>query len=54
MTKQAKNSLDLYRNGDPSTIKQLLSRQSKSVKDELMQYFNCSLEELPMRLSIGK
>lgn len=54
MTKQAKNSLDLYKNGNPSTIKQLLSMQPKSIKDELMQYFNCSLEELPMRLSLGK
>lgn len=54
MTKQAKNSLDLYKNGNPLTIKQLLSMQPKSIKDELMQHFGCSLEELPIRLSLGQ
>lgn len=54
MTKQAENSLNLYRGGNPSTIKMLLNRQSKSVVNELMEHFNASdIGELALRLSIS-
>lgn len=55
MTQQAKNSLELYKGGNPSTIKQLLIRQSKSVVEELKEHFNAKdTDELALRLSIGK
>lgn len=54
MTQQAVNSLNLYRGGNPSTIKQLLNRQKASVVDELKSHFGVSnLDDLAMRLSRG-
>jgi len=53
MTQQAKNSLSLYKGGNPSTIKQLLEFQKSSVVNELKEYFNAStLDELAIKLSI--
>lgn len=40
MTSQAQNSIALYRGNNPSTIKQLLQMQNKSVVNELMEHFN--------------
>lgn len=55
MTTQAENSLSMYRNGNPSTIMQLLKVQKQSVVDELKTYFGVStIQELASRLSIGK
>ena len=54
MSEQAKNSLELYRGGNPNTIQQLLHMQDQSVVDELMVHFKAdSYEELAIRLSIG-
>lgn len=54
MTQQAKNALALYKGGNPSVIKQLLMRQSKSVVEELKQYHGLNdLESLSVRLSLG-
>lgn len=54
MSAQAKNSLELYRGGNPSTIKQLLRMQSSSVVNELKEHFGTNdLDELSVRLSIG-
>lgn len=53
MTQQAKNSLSLYKGGNPSTIKQLLEFQKPSVVNELKEHFNAStLDELAIKLSI--
>ena len=54
MTNQAKNSLALYKGGNPATIEQLLKMQSSSVVSELKQHFGVeSIGELAIRLSIG-
>lgn len=54
MTQQAKNSLDLYRGGNPETIKQLLKIQKSSVVNELKEHFNArDLNELAIKLSLG-
>lgn len=54
MTQQAKNSLNLYRGGNPETIKQLLKIQKSSVVNELKEHFNArDLNELAIKLSIG-
>lgn len=54
MTKQAENSLSLYRGGNPSTIKQLLGFQKASVVNELKEHFGVSnLDALARRLSLG-
>lgn len=54
MTQQAKNSLDLYRGGNPNTIIQLLRMQSSSVVGELKDHFKTQdLHELAVRLSRG-
>lgn len=55
MTPQAKNCLELYRGGNPATIKQLLMMQKPSVVNELKNYFDeQNLDKLAMRLSLGK
>lgn len=52
MTQQAKNSIELYRGGDPSKILQLLRFQSPSVVNELKEHFGISsLDALAVRLS---
>lgn len=54
MTKQANNCLDLYRGGNPSTIKQLLQMQRSSVVNELKEHFGASdLDTLAVKLSLG-
>lgn len=53
MTRQAENSLNLYRGGKPETIKQLLAFQTSSVVDELKEHFNVTNNsELAIRLSM--
>lgn len=55
MTPQAKNCIELYRGGNPATIKQLLQSQKASVVEELKNHFGVSdLDKLAVRLSIGK
>lgn len=55
MTQQAKNCLELYRGGNPVTIKKLLQSQKPSVVMELKDYFGTSdLEKLAIYLSRGK
>lgn len=55
MTPQATNCLELYRGGNPVTIKKLLQSQKASVVEELKNYFGVSdLDKLAVRLSIGK
>lgn len=54
MSEQAKNSLELYRGGNPKNIIQLLRIQSSSVVDELKDHFKTQdLHELAMKLSVG-
>lgn len=54
MTKQAQNSLALYKGQNPSTIRQALSIQNSSIVNELKEYFNAKdLDELSIKLSIG-
>ena len=54
MTPQAKNSLNLYRGGNPATIEQLLRFQKSSIVEELKQHFAVSsIRELAVRLSNG-
>lgn len=49
------NCLNLYRGGNPSTIKQLLLKQKASVVAELKNYFDTNdLDKLAMSLSKGK
>lgn len=55
MSEQAKNSLNLYRGGNPATIENLLRFQKKNVVDELKAHFGTNnLHELAIRCSIGK
>ena len=54
MTKQAQNSLKLFKGQRVSSIKMALGFQKESVVNELKEYFNVSnLDTLAMRLSIG-
>jgi len=54
LSRQAKNSIDLYRGGDTTKIAMLLQMQKKSIVDELMQHFKTSsIHELAYKLSIG-
>ncbi len=54
MTKQAQNSLNLYRGQNPATIKQALRIQRSSVVEELKEHFNAKdIDELAVKLSIG-
>lgn len=54
MTQRAKNSLSLYKGGNPATIEQLLKMQKTSVVDELKEHFNVSDNyELAIKLSLG-
>lgn len=53
MTKQAENSLDLFKSQSVSTIKQALKFQKKSVVDELMEHCGVSnIDDLAVALSI--
>lgn len=55
MTQQAKNCLELYRGGNPVTIKKLLQAQKPSVVMELKEHFGTSnLDKLAVCLSNGK
>lgn len=55
MTKQAMNSIGLYKGNNPSKIEALLKYQSKSVVSELMDYFKAKdIHDLAIRLSLGK
>ncbi len=55
MTTQAMNCLDLYRGGNPATIKQLLQHQKPSVVKELKDHFGTNdLDKLAVCLSKGK
>lgn len=54
LSKQARNSLALYRGQNASSIKQLLRIQRQSVKSELMAYCNAKDEDdLAIRLSLN-
>lgn len=52
MTQQAKNSIELYKGGNPTKILQLLRFQSPNVVNELKEHFGIqSLDALAVRLS---
>lgn len=54
MTRQAENSIMLYRGINPATIEQLLRLQKPSVVNELKQHFHAStMGELAMKLSLA-
>ena len=54
MTQQAKNSINLYHGGNPTTIAKLLECQKQSVVDELKEHFNATdINDLALKLSIG-
>ena len=54
MTKQAQNSLNLYRGQNPATIKQALRMQKSSIVEELKGHFGVSdIDSLTTKLSIG-
>lgn len=54
MTKQAQNSINLYKGNPVSTIKQALSMQKASIVEELKQHFGVAdIDSLVVRLSIG-
>jgi hypothetical protein len=53
LSKQAQNSLALYKSQEPSKIKQLLQIQGR-VRDELMKHFGAmDIDELALRCSLG-
>lgn len=53
LSKQAENSLELYKGQNPSKIVQLLSIQG-NVKNELMEYFGTKdINECALRCSMG-
>ena len=55
MTKQALNSIELFKGNSPSTIEKALSIQNKSVVEELKAHFGAAnLKELSVRLSMGR
>lgn len=52
MTQQALNSINLYRGGNPETIRKLLMTQRESVVKELKEHFNASdIVELSIKLA---
>lgn len=54
MTKQAQNSLNLYRGQNPATIKQALRMQKSSIVEELKAHFGVlDIDSLATRLSMG-
>lgn len=54
LSKQATNSIRLYRGASRSSIERALSFQNKSVVEELMTYYHAtSKEDLAFKLSIG-
>lgn len=54
MTPVAQRCLELYRGGNPTTIKALLLKQRSSVVTELKEHFGVSdLDALAVRLSKG-
>lgn len=54
MTPMATRCLDLYRGGNPTTIKKLLLQQKASVVTELKEHFGVSdIDALAIRLSKG-
>lgn len=53
LSKQAQNSIELYRGQDSFDIKQLLHFQKKSVVDELLNHFECdNIGDLSVKLSM--
>ncbi len=53
MTKQALNSIELYKGNNPATIKMALKMQRSSVVNELMEHFGTKdIDELAIKLSI--
>lgn len=55
LSRQAMNSIALYKGQNPATIEQLLNFQSQSVVNELMTHFDArTLRELAMKLSMAK
>ena len=55
MTQQAINSLELYKDNDPSVIERALLIQKSSVVNELKEHFGVkSNHELAIKLSIGR
>ena len=54
MTQRAKNSIDLYKGGNPEKIKLLLNIQDKSVVNELKEHFHAEgLDDLAVKLSMA-
>lgn len=54
LSTQARNSLSLYKNGNPETIKFLLKKQNSSVVKELKQFVNAIDDnDLAFKLSTG-
>lgn len=55
MTAQAQNCLQLFKGGNPDTIKKLLKVQKPSIVKELQDYFGTSdNDKLAVLLSKGK
>ena len=55
MTDKARNSIDLYRGNNPSTIETALRMQHRRVVEELKEHFCASdIKELAVKLSIGE
>ena len=55
MTTQAQNCLQIFRGGNPATIKQLLQNQKPSIVEELKNHFGTSdLDKLAVCLSKGE
>lgn len=55
MSPQAKNSIELYKGGNPSTIESLLKMQRVSVVNEMKEHFGVTdTHELAIRLSLEK
>ncbi len=55
MTPQAMNCLEIFRGGNPATIKQLLRHQKAAVLEELKNHFGTNdLDKLAVCLSKGK
>jgi hypothetical protein len=54
MTKQALNSIELYKGQDAFTIKRALLLQNKDIVKELSEYFKVpDINSLAIKLSIG-
>lgn len=55
MTKQAQNTINLFKGNPVSTIKMALKMQSSSIVSELKDHFNTQdIDELALKLSLGK